>query len=403
MGKKILLSILALTVAIIALLPSKKAYADSYKPGVYRINTQEDPLNVRSGPDIHNLWVGTVPKDALVNVSFISGLWGKIVYGNIHGWILLDYCKYVGTYTLDGVSADWTNYGISADRLTWVEGCKQEFSYSGGLCTSSATATLLRRRQAAEGKPVTFTFGDIRTSCGGNPKPDSNGYYESVNFYYEPENGWIHKESNGIVSVYFTVKEEEGYHTHNQEYIADLLDVHPEGVVMYAAYYGGGRHSIVISDYVRRSDGSIQFYAYDPVNNGARTKLEDTWMLTKYGSVSEYFNSMMSIWYVRGSLIVDNSKFPHPEARTISQNMIVTKTDTPIYDKADKSSNVLNRLEKAAVIHVSYYVYDGAGEKWYITDDNAYIQRSRVKATDLPVTVVDPTLIMTGETYELAE
>ena len=163
--------------------------AASYKTGIYKINTQESPLNVRTCPSSENMKVGSIPKGTKVNVTFVSSNgWGKVVYGDVHGWISLEYCKYVGAAEEPATEASTRgklrNYGISAANLTWVTGWKQEFSKTSGLCTSSATASLLRRRQAAEGRAVTFTFGDVRAAMGGNPIPDKNGKYESCSSYF---------------------------------------------------------------------------------------------------------------------------------------------------------------------------------------------------------------------------
>ena len=60
--------------------------------------------------------------------------------------------------------------------------------------------------------------------------------------------------------------------------LADLLDQHPEGVILYASYCSGrGKHSIVVSDYQWTFSGSRVFYWYDPgVNEGDRTLLENS-------------------------------------------------------------------------------------------------------------------------------
>lgn len=393
MGKKsTAAAIIALVLAIVLVVPSVNVSASSYKTGVYKINTQSSDLNVRSCPSAQNMKVGSIPKGTKVNVTLVSGSWGKVVYGKAHGWISLEYCKYVGQLEESEKStaskADVT-YGISAANLTWVVGCNQERSKSSGLCTSSATGTLLRRRQAAEGKAVTFTFGDTRSSCGGDPNPDSKGYYKSCNFYYTPENGWIHTdEATGEKTVYYTVKEEDKAHTHNREYIADLLDVHPEGVVVYANYGRSGKHAIVFSDYTRKSDGTIQFYCYDPADHGVRKKLEQTWMMTHFNSVGGFFENVKSIWYIKGELVVDDSKFEHPEAEVFDSNMLVKKKATT-YTKASTSSDKVEKLSKGTVIHVRYTVTDANGNVWYITDDDTYISASKVKVTDLDVTVTD--------------
>lgn len=360
---------------IVLMVPAAVSEAASYKAGKYKINTKETGLNVRSCPGSEYMKVGEVPKGKTVTVTLVSGNWGKIIYGSVHGWISLDYCKYQGEADVSPVSKATSGvYGISAENLTWVTGCKQEYSKSSGLCTSCATGTLLRRRQAAEGKAVTFTFGDTRVSCGGNPVPDKKGYYESCSFYYTPANGWIHTdEETGEKEVYYTVKEEEKTHTHNREYIADLLDVHPEGIVVYANYGSKGRHAILISDYVRKKDGSLQFYAYDPANGEGRRRLEDTWMLTKYKSVGGYFSNIRSIWYIKGELEVDDSKFEHPEAQTFCSTMTVAKKKTFVYIEPDTDSEYICKLSKNTSIVVNYIYADEDGKLWYITEDGYYV------------------------------
>lgn len=389
MGRKIFTACIALSLMMLLILPARGTFAASYKTGVYKINTESSNLNVRSCPNSQNMKVGSIPKGTKVNVTLVSGSWGKVVYGTAHGWISLDYCKYIGPLeeAAPAKNADKVQYGISAKNLTWVVGCNQEKSKASGLCTSSATGTLLRRRQAAEGKPVTFTFGDTRTSCGGDPVPDKNGYYKSCNFYYTPQNGWIHTDAKtGEQTVYYTVKEEDKTHTHNREYIADLLDVHPEGIVVYANYGRSGKHAILFSDYVRKSDGSIQFYAYDPANHGVRLKLEQTWMMTHFKSVGGYFENVKSIWYIKGELTVDDSKFEHPEAEAFESNMKVARKNTMTYSEASTASDEIEKLSKGTVIHVNYTVSDDDGDVWYITDDGTYIHSSKVAVTDLEVT-----------------
>lgn len=377
-----ILTVLAV-ILFVSVSKSTAAEAASFKTGVYKITTKESDLNVRSQAGADFMKVGSLPKGSTVTVTFVSGNWGKIVSGSIHGWICLDYCKYQGeAEVVEPVYDEDTEYGISPERLTWVEGCNQEFSKASGLCTSSATGTLLRRRQAAEGKRVTFTFADTRTSCGGNPIPDANGKYQSCNFYYAPENGWIHTdEVTGEKTVYYTVKEESKTHVRNREYLADLLDKHPEGVCLYATYGSKGRHAILISEYTRRSDGTLQFYAYDPANHGVRTRLEDTWMLTKFKSVGGYFNNVIAIWYIKGELVVDDSKFPNPwsETEDYSATMTVSKKNTCAFVEPDEESEVALELPKYSTVEVEAVYTDSLGDAWYITEDGYYISAKRLK------------------------
>ncbi len=359
--------------------------AASYKTGIYKINTQESPLNVRTCPSSENMKVGSIPKGTKVNVTFVSSNgWGKVVYGDVHGWISLEYCKYVGaaeepeaaTSKAPGASR---TFGISSANLTWVTGWKQEFSKTSGLCTSSATASLLRRRQAAEGKAVTFTFGDVRAAMGGNPIPDKNGKYESCSSYFSDVTPFTHSDpATGAAVTYYLKKETETTHSHNREYIADLIDTHPEGVVVYTKYGSSGKHAILISDYVRNKDGSLQFYAYDPANGTGRRKLEDTWIMTKISSVGAFFANVISIWYVQGDLTVNDGFFDHPGYEVINAELKVGKKKAYVYSEADSSSERLAKLKKGTKVDIAYKFTGEDGTEWYITAEGFFIPASRM-------------------------
>ena len=361
-----------------------KVSASSYQTGIYKVNTKSSPLNVRSVYGTEYMKVGEIAKGTQVNVTFVSSNgWGKIVYGSIHGWISLEYCKYVGPVEkseAEPSAASNAVYGISADNLKWVTGWKQEYSRSSGLCTSCATASLLRRRQAAEGREVTITFGDVRAALGGNPIPDSKGYYESCNSYFTDTTPFFHLgDESENRDTYYLHKETETTHTHNREYLADLLDVHPEGVVVYTTYPNNGKHGILISDYVRKSDGSLQFYAYDPANGTGRCKLEDTWVMSKIGSVGKYFSNVISIWYVIGELTVNDDHFEHPEAQACIKTVTVDKKNTYLYSVPGSKADRIEKLEKGTELSISYLTRDSEGETWYITSEGYYVAASHVE------------------------
>lgn len=173
-------------------------------------------------------------------------------------------------------------------------------------CTKCATATLLKRRQVATGKAGTFTLDDIELGAGySSINPGSNVY-----------------ESNG--NTYTCTAVQPNRITGNpMEYIIDLLDEHPEGIVIYCNYYNlyGKRdslHAIVLSDYEKNSNDSYTIYAYDPSNGTSRIKLEETSLYkgcnstehpkymkkTSYASYENVFANFVSgscgcIWYVK--------------------------------------------------------------------------------------------------------
>lgn len=384
---KLLTGAAVVLLTILFILPaSVDAQAADHKTGIYKINTESSPLNVRTCFGTDYMKVGEIAKGTKVNVLLVSDNgWGKIIYGDIHGWISLEFCKYVGeeeekVSKSSKVKEEDVAYGISPENLLWVTGWKQEFSKSSGLCTSSATTSLLRRRQAAEGKEVTIIFGDVRQAMGGNPTPDKNGKYESCSSYFSsstPFKDFDNEDSD----VYYLTRDYQDTHAKNREYIADLLDVHPEGVVVYANYGSSGRHGILISDYTRKKDGSIQFYAYDPANGNGRCKLEDTWMISKEGgSVGKYFSNITSIWYVTGELIVNDDHFAHPEAQPVNLTVKVTEKKAYSYTQAGASkSKRADKLTKGDILNVRYSVKDSEGNTWYITEDDVYVNAENVK------------------------
>lgn len=69
----------------------------SYKTGQYRISTASDPLRIRKNAGTSYATVGSVPKGTVVTVTQISGVWGKIAYGGVTGWISLSYATYIGS------------------------------------------------------------------------------------------------------------------------------------------------------------------------------------------------------------------------------------------------------------------------------------------------------------------
>lgn len=184
--------------------------------------------------------------------------------------------------------------------------CTTGIAQQSDKCTKCATATLLKRRQVATGKAGTFTLDDIELGAGySNINPGSNVY-----------------ESNG--NTYTCTAVQPNRITGDpMKYIIDLLDEHPEGIVIYCNYYNlyGKRdslHAIVLSDYEKNSNDSYTIYAYDPSNGTSRIKLEETSLYkgcnstehskymkkTSYASYENVFANFVSgscgcIWYVK--------------------------------------------------------------------------------------------------------
>ncbi len=165
-------------------------------------------------------------------------------------------------------------------------GQKQETEQSGsGLCTYSATTTLLRRREAADGRDPTFDFGDVHKANGGNGSINGNGRWPDSSFTFSRT--YTSKDAQASYQMDYI----EGHSS--VDAIVALLKTHPEGIMIYSPSSGGYNHAIVITDYEQQSDGSIQLYADDPVNNGnayyqsGRVRLEDTWLYSQNKNLIE--------------------------------------------------------------------------------------------------------------------
>lgn len=74
----------------------------SYAAGSYKVDTNGDPVNMRSGADTSHNRVGSVPDKAILRVTQVNGNWGYTSYNGTNGWVCLDFMVY--TVTMDSIS-----------------------------------------------------------------------------------------------------------------------------------------------------------------------------------------------------------------------------------------------------------------------------------------------------------
>lgn len=65
-----------------------------YCPGVYIVTSTGSTLNIRSAATTDSNIVGSLPNAASVSVTEVNGIWGKVSYDLVTGWIYLDYTEY---------------------------------------------------------------------------------------------------------------------------------------------------------------------------------------------------------------------------------------------------------------------------------------------------------------------
>ena len=98
--------------------------------------------------------------------------------------------------------------------------------------------------------------------------------------------------------------------------------------------------------------------------------------MTKIGSVGQYFSNVISIWYVKGELTVDDRQFEHPEAQAVNGTATVTKKKAYTYAAPKTKSDRIEKLVKgdSSFITVIYGsdVTDDAAEALYKQISNKY-------------------------------
>lgn len=65
---------------------------DDIYPLMYYVDTKETPLNIREEPQQDSKILGEIPKGANIEISDEFNGFGYVVYGDVEGWVNLDYC-----------------------------------------------------------------------------------------------------------------------------------------------------------------------------------------------------------------------------------------------------------------------------------------------------------------------
>ncbi len=89
--------ILAVILALLLIIPTTTVVINAATPGTYVVST--GVLNVRAAATTDSAVIGKVYRDQSVQITAISGNWGKISYNGTPGWISLDYVVPVGANT----------------------------------------------------------------------------------------------------------------------------------------------------------------------------------------------------------------------------------------------------------------------------------------------------------------
>ncbi len=204
-----------------------------------------------------------------------------------------------GSENQEPCTEDQYNYNNYRNRVESInkncpKGAPQD---SGGWqCTWASTATVLRRRQTLEGKDPTITREQVYNT---NPSMYYETYADGSPVEYTGEEGDVYHTKYEDATTMDRKTAEQGYSS-REEYIANRLLKHPEGIVIY-----NDQHAIVITDFEYTEEGKYRFYADDPVNtrdmdpnaSSSRIHIDSTYQSGQVGQ-GNVINSATWIWYV---------------------------------------------------------------------------------------------------------
>ncbi len=235
--------------------------------------------------------------------------------------------------SVDYITQDKLNKAVGFPQ---VRGLNPNKSENEGLCTSSATALLIKRKQIVDGyEGELFDFTDVRMSLGVYENKGVKGYYNygvkfeegtEADMWKRPFDGYW-TQATGFTNLHSQADEAQRttYYTAGKSVkqlgrsvdeikksIIKILAEHPEGVVVYSRYGGGLSHAIVLTGY----DEKEGFYACDPVNvrdaytedwtdytkSDTQTLLEETWLYSEikqgvFGNLSDCGDAGC-LWYI---------------------------------------------------------------------------------------------------------
>lgn len=104
----------------------------SYSSGSYKIETDGDGLNMRTGASSSSSLIMTIPDGTVLSVTQVNSNWGYTSYGGNSGWVCLDFTTY--TVTLNSISIskkpDKTSY-FTGDKFD-SSGMEISANYSNG-------------------------------------------------------------------------------------------------------------------------------------------------------------------------------------------------------------------------------------------------------------------------------
>lgn len=217
--------------------------------------------------------------------------------------------------TLDAIISSETQLLLDTTAgFPQVSQVSSDDSKGSGLCTSCATALMMKRKQIVDGFDATFNFYDIRMSFGLS-RSEAEAL-QGVDADWARADGFSDLHSgNGSVTYYIagkTISDLGNSTAKRKETLIALLAEHPEGIVIYCQT-PSNNHAILLTGYDASED---MFYACDSVDVRDATtqqekypkKLTETYLYRTCGwsmntLLSHFVDSSSAgcVWYINSS------------------------------------------------------------------------------------------------------
>ena len=101
--------------------------APSNRIGVYKTTKS---CAIHSGAGMMHSSIGTVPKDALLNITEINETWGKVSYNGVTGYVSLYYCTLITPFT--DIGSDFYAYIVHSDPWNHLENANGNVQIAAG-------------------------------------------------------------------------------------------------------------------------------------------------------------------------------------------------------------------------------------------------------------------------------
>ena len=163
----------------------KPAYNSEISSSTYKV-TSSDALNLRSGPSTSYDILTSIPSNALIDITQVSGNWGKTTYNGQTGWISTKYAEFVSATKISShLDAPLSLSGDAAKLLEgsveWEKG--SEYSLDGwALHTAGVKSAEYKfESQSSWTALTTSTRSDVQSSVSGFLDYSNCGFKGKIN------------------------------------------------------------------------------------------------------------------------------------------------------------------------------------------------------------------------------